>query len=430
VIIIGSDPVYHYNSQPGARDLIDRGIAFAAADPAMTGAYVDLSCYYHFSGSGTSVPLLDGFAVGGFTVIGAGLLPGLNDVHIVAAHPALAGLTDADLSNWGNSVHEGFVTWPVSFEALAIARDAAGSYIAPDGTVGYPYILARGVTVISDITLSPESATNLVGTSHTLTAVVEEDGAPIAGTEVTFEIVGGPNTGWTSTAVTNASGEAFWTYSSAVVGTDTIQATYVSTAGVPQRSNRVTKEWVIADDTPPRCELTAVFPGPPLAIQVTTQDTGPAGLKEINILELVNATVTIPPFTPGTTAEVIVDAVKINNALAAHLTLEVLDVSGNRTECDPVLTEQVRSTGKPVTATFTDLPDTDTQVRIINSTPGLKHLDIVVNGHKIKVNGMVDDEVIDIDCTQFMVPGDNNVYELTARGKPGGSAAVMIWDGQ
>src|SRR5687767_2086980 len=112
IIIIGTDPTFH-QSQGQAAQLIRQGVAFAVAEPGKTGAYLTLSCLHHFSPPGTPVHFLDGINGGGFTVIGASLLPGLNNAHIVASHPALAGLTDAGLSNWGNSVHEGFNTWPV-----------------------------------------------------------------------------------------------------------------------------------------------------------------------------------------------------------------------------------------------------------------------------------------------------------------------------
>lgn len=149
VVLIGSDPVYHYSAEQGARDLIDQGIAFATAEAGtgVTGAYVTLSCYYHFSSANTSVPFLDGF--GTFSVVGAGTSGALNDVRIVASHPALTGLTDSALSNWGNSVHESFgiltQSWPSDFEVLAVAAGVGGNFTAPDGTIGYPYILARGV---------------------------------------------------------------------------------------------------------------------------------------------------------------------------------------------------------------------------------------------------------------------------------------------
>ena len=61
------------------------------------------------------------------------------------------------------------MSWPdVSFEVLAINLDIPSPYRAPDGTTGAPYILARGVQVLSDIDLAPESATSLVGTEHTV----------------------------------------------------------------------------------------------------------------------------------------------------------------------------------------------------------------------------------------------------------------------
>lgn len=250
VIIIGSDPVYHFNSEVGAQKLVNQGIAFAVDEPGKTGAYLDLSCYYHFSGSGTPVPVLDGINGGGFTVIGASNLPGLNDVHIVATHPSLAGLTDADLSNWGNSVHEGFETWPIEFEALAIARDSSGSYTASDGTVGYPYILARGegLVVISDIQLSPDGAVNPIGTEHTVTATVVEDDAPVEGVTVDFTIVAGPHVGTTGSVVTDIAGVATFSYTGTSVGVDTIQATFVDSLDRTQSSNKVTKEWIEAPE--------------------------------------------------------------------------------------------------------------------------------------------------------------------------------------
>jgi cysteine-rich repeat protein len=119
--------------------LINRGINYAAA-AATTGAYVDLSCYYLAAPAGTPVPVLDQFGV--FTVVGQGGCPA--DSHIIAVHPALAGLTDADLSNWVCSVHEGFDSWPVSFLPLAISLDIPSTFVAPDGTSGAPYIMAQG----------------------------------------------------------------------------------------------------------------------------------------------------------------------------------------------------------------------------------------------------------------------------------------------
>ena len=144
VIVVGTDETFH-QSQGGAL-LMEKAAAFAVSEPGKTGAYISLSCYYHDTAPGTPVPLLSGF--GAFTATGVGCF---NDAHIVATHPSLDGLSDATLSNWFCSVHEAFDAWPLDFEVLAIARGAGTAYTAPDGSVGAPYILARGVSVISDI---------------------------------------------------------------------------------------------------------------------------------------------------------------------------------------------------------------------------------------------------------------------------------------
>lgn len=249
VIVLGTDPRAHYRAS-GAEKLMRQGIAFAAGEQGKTGGYLDLSCYYHFSPTNTPVPLLDGLNGGGFEVVGGSKIA-LDDAHVVASHPALDGLTDADLSNWRSSVHEAFTAFPeVDFEVLAIAHDPSGWYTASDGSVGYPYILARGeeLEVISDIGLSPDSATNTVGASHSLSATVETNGEPVAGVDVTFSVVGGPHIGTTGTGVSDALGAATWPYAGVRTGIDTVEASFVDSRGRPQRSDRVTAEWLPVPD--------------------------------------------------------------------------------------------------------------------------------------------------------------------------------------
>lgn len=250
VIVIGTDEVFH--DTQGGDGLMDGATDFVVAEAGKTGAYISLSCYYHGVSSGYSVPWLDAAFGGTWTVTGVGCF---NDAHIVATHPALAAVTDATLSNWFCSVHEGIDSWPVSFEVLAIAEGIGAVYTATDGTTITPYIVARGVEVISDIDLAPETAVNPIGTTHTVTATVTDDSsgspAPVVGTTVTFTVIAGPHTGTTGTDVTDSSGQATFTYTGTTIGIDTIEATFVDAAGRTQRSNRVTKEWVEAPPPPP-----------------------------------------------------------------------------------------------------------------------------------------------------------------------------------
>lgn len=243
VLVLGTDPVFH-QGLAGAVKLIKQGIEFAASEPGRTGAYICLSCYYYAVSESepAHVTVLEPF--GDFSVIGQGSgCPG--DSHIVATHPALEGLTDGDLSYWGCTFHEGFVTWPITFEVLVIARDVPSDYVAPDGSSGAPYIIGRGVQVISDIDLSPQTAVNTLSMEHTVIATVMEDDSPVVGTVVTFGVIDGPHAGITGQGVTDASGQAAFTYTATDVGVDFIQATFVDSEDRTQTSNKVTKEWIV-----------------------------------------------------------------------------------------------------------------------------------------------------------------------------------------
>jgi hypothetical protein len=240
VVVNGTDPVFH--SFQGGETLTQKSVAFAVDEAGKTGLYVSLSCEYDSAGPLTPVDVLSG--LGTFTVQTASCY---NDAHIVATHPAIAGLTDADLSNWFCSVHEQFDSWPATFQVLAIAERPEGTYTAADGSVGFPYVLARGegLVAISDITLTPGTETNPVGSDHTVTATVEsgEPSAPVVGTTVTFTVLSGPHAGTTGMATTDANGVATFTYTGTAAGTDTIQASFVDAEAVTQSSNIVEKIW-------------------------------------------------------------------------------------------------------------------------------------------------------------------------------------------
>ncbi len=55
------------------------------------------------------------------------------------------------------------------------------------------------------------------------------------------------------------------------------------------------------------------------------------------MLEDINAAVTVPTFTPGTTEAVIVTAAKIDPNQSSQVKLEVADEAGNMTVCDPII---------------------------------------------------------------------------------------------
>lgn len=344
--IIGTDPTFHnfFGGRPG--DVLERnGIAYAGAVSGATGAYIDISCESDYTTAGVPYAFLDGLtthAPGSFTTE---YPPCAGAISIVAQSGPTSGLHDSDLSNWSCSVHQSFKTWPSDYTPLAIATDATlKPYCATDvdtgGSVcGEPYILISGggITVTSHISLTPATATNPIGSSHTVTAkIVDNNGNPVSGKVVTFTVESGPNTGKTGTGTTNASGETSFTYTdTGGAGTDSISATFINDLGAQEKAT-ASKTWASSGDTTrPMCVLTATITGPPKQIQVTVSDSG-SGLGSIVVTASTNADTPVPPFTSGTTSPVLIVATKIDQSQGSNVALTVTDVAGNVTKCDPI----------------------------------------------------------------------------------------------
>jgi hypothetical protein len=183
-----------------------------------------------------------------------------------------------------------------------------------------------------------------------------------------------------------------------------------------------------ADLEPPLCNRVATRPGPPVQIDIEVQDTN-SGLASVDILVSDNASVPPPDFTVGTNAPVVLTATKTDPNFSSRVELRVFDVAGNSTLCDPILTEVVRGTGKPVSESHANLSSLEDTVTIYNGNPGLNNLKIDVNGVPFRVTGLVDNETRTVDISGAMSEGSENVVALTSYGAPGTSATVLIWDG-
>jgi len=116
-----------------------------------------------------------------------------------------------------------------------------------DDNVFFAALFLGATTAIvgEGILLSPATATRFINSNHTVTAKVQDNnGDPISGRLVNFEVVSGPNAGLTFSATTNVQGEASFTFSSAFVGTDEVEASMTNSGGSTVTSNSVTIEWV------------------------------------------------------------------------------------------------------------------------------------------------------------------------------------------
>ncbi|HEV8428171.1 MAG TPA: proprotein convertase P-domain-containing protein [Pyrinomonadaceae bacterium] len=85
-----------------------------------------------------------------------------------------------------------------------------------------------------------------------------------------------------------------------------------------------------ADTTAPSCTSTG-------SASLTTQDTG-TGLATIHVTAAENVNVTVPTFTPGTTAPVVVTGTLIDPNMNGFFEIESVDVAGNVSNCNRTIT--------------------------------------------------------------------------------------------
>jgi hypothetical protein len=164
-------------------------------------------------------------------------------------------------------------------------------------------------------------------------------------------------------------------------------------------------------------------------IDLTVQDPT-SGLRSVQVTQSTNASVVVPTFGVGTTTAQVVVATKIDQSKTSQVALQVTNVAGQVTNCDPILTEVGRDGpyGVPRAATFHHVAQGESHVTISNGTPGLARLRLVVNGHAYEVTALTDGETRLLDVSSAMRRGDNTLT-LIAQGKTDGTATILIAGG-
>lgn len=135
---------------------------------------------------------------------------------------------------------------------------------------------------------------------------------------------------------------------------------------------------------------------------------------------------TIATYATPTTSLITVTAQRIKTGVSAQLIVLAADAFGNTVTCDPVETTVTKLRQDRGIQTFTDLPSEEHFVTIENGSPGLRGMDIIVNGTEFRVRSLDDGEVRRVNVRRAMVPGLQNVITLVPRGRRGESADVTI----
>lgn len=107
------------------------------------------------------------------------------------------------------------------------------------------FVLGANTAAVGEgIILTPALSSAATGATQAINAHVQSNtGDPISGRAVTFTVISGPNVGKSGVATTSASGDAPFSYTSTIAGSDTLQGCMTNTSGLIQCSNQVTVTW-------------------------------------------------------------------------------------------------------------------------------------------------------------------------------------------
>jgi hypothetical protein len=133
------------------------------------------------------------------------------------------------------------------------------------------------------------------------------------------------------------------------------------------------------DENQPAFRFAYSNPGPPFSIGVSVIDSG-GGLKSIDAVDAINATVSIPPFIPGITSPVTVAVTRIDQSQNLAVTLEAVDMAGNvclYTYPEPVVDDP--DVIPPVCRFFSEDPGPPTTARFMiqDTGSGLESIDAI-----------------------------------------------------
>jgi hypothetical protein len=113
--------------------------------------------------------------------------------------------------------------------------------------------------------------------------------------------------------------------------------------------------------------------------------------------------------------------------------LELKDVAGNTTVCDPIVTTLTRPAhlkagAKPTRQTFVGVPFAESRLRLTNGQPGLTRVDVIVNGRLFKLGALRPGAKRFVDLTSAMRPGRSNTIVLRPYGSRGANATIFVAD--
>ena len=113
----------------------------------------------------------------------------------------------------------------VGAEAYSLGQTATDPASGTPNTFIFAFSAVGGEPIFPQCVLEPMMATNRLGDRHNLKVFLTDEGSPITGATVDFDVVSGPHVGTTGSKTTNSDGEAIFSYYGSSHGRDIIEAT-------------------------------------------------------------------------------------------------------------------------------------------------------------------------------------------------------------
>lgn len=173
--------------------------------------------------------------------------------------------SDFGLTGCGNTIPDGQAPFPtvrITINGVATTFNDSGHVLDTGGfdlacrgneSLQWRLIGTAGIqSTTGHLTLAPPTSVQTAGTLYTATAQLTDAGnQPTPNAIVNFQVLSGPNAGKQGTGTTDFHGNATFSYTSAVAGTDILQASVTNAVGASVQSDPVTTTWLSPDPCPP-----------------------------------------------------------------------------------------------------------------------------------------------------------------------------------
>ncbi len=317
------------------------------------------------------------------------------------------------------------------------SRDALPSYpkfTEPTVANGRVYMATHSNQLVvygllSDFAVSTSAPSLTLNQNATGSVTVDMTVLSTLNGPVTFSLSGlpaGATASFTPPSLTSSGSSTLQITTAATTPTGPYNLIVTGTRGSVVRTASLLLTVTTPDTTPPQwtcCSYTAN--GSAYTLGYTASDAQ-SGLASIQVVQNVNAQVSIPSFQSGTNSAVSFTETEYDTS--SYVEFKLTDVAGNAAYIDPVCINAQRAVGKPLGYPLKWLRPELGHLTIKNGSPGLKNVRIeITNGPdttKIQVAGLTDSEVRTLDLTAYIQVGTS--LTITPLGKPDGVALFVF----